>query len=110
MHNFNLLKYPNLAGQQKRFFQAWTGFAGLVLGGLLAMGVRHGQETQTALWQQERARLQAALDQQAQRAQQATRQQAQWRVQAVQVGQLQQIAERQQVWQVLHQNLRYYLW
>ena len=106
MRSLNLLNHPGLAHQQKVFHRVWSSLAGLVVGTLLAWGWQHGLAIETQRLQHEQTRWQQAVRARQQQAQAAAREQMRLSGQAEQAGQLQKIAEHQQVWVSLHESLQ----
>jgi hypothetical protein len=105
MMAFNLLHYPALASQRRRFHRRWTSLAGLVVGGLVAFFWMAGVQEQQLHLEQERALLQFRIKQlqtqlatdKARHAKHITWQQQAAHVQALKV--------ELQAWEVLHQAL-----
>jgi Tfp pilus assembly protein PilN len=102
---FNLLQYPALATQRRRFHRRWTSLAGLVVGGLTALWWMAGVQEKRLHLEQERALLQSRMKQvqtqlatdKARQAQHTTWQQQATHVQALKV--------ELQAWEALHQAL-----
>jgi Tfp pilus assembly protein PilN len=102
---FNLLQYPALATQRRRFHRRWTSLAGLVVGGLTALWWMTGVQEERLHLEQERALLQSRMKQvqtqlatdKARQAQHTTWQQQATHVQALKV--------ELQAWEALHQAL-----
>lgn len=106
MRALNLLHYPSLVRQQKLFHHWWTSMAGVLLGGMLAWGWLQWQDIQTHNLQQTQSRLQASLTARKQQSKEAAVGQTQSRLQAAQLIQLAQIAQHQQAWLSLHDQLQ----
>jgi Tfp pilus assembly protein PilN len=60
---FNLLQYPALASQRRRIHRRWTSWAGLVVGGLAAVGLMSHVQGKQWLLEQERGLLASRLKQ-----------------------------------------------
>ncbi len=102
---FNLLQYPALASRRRRIHRRWTSCAGLLAGGLVAIGVMLQLQEKQQLLAQERAllasRLKLAENQQASdKARQA--QQSTWRQQDAHI---QSLNAQQGRWDALYQAL-----
>lgn len=102
---FNLLQYPALASRRRRIHRRWTSCAGLLAGGLVAIGVMLQLQEKQQLLAQERAllasRLKLAENQQASdKARQA--QQSIWRQQDAHI---QSLNAQQGRWDALYQAL-----
>ena len=102
---FNLLQYPALASRRRRIHRRWTSCAGLLAGGLVAIGVMLQLQEKQQLLAQERAllasRLKLAENQQASdKARQA--QQSTWRQQDAHI---QSLNAQQGRWNALYQAL-----
>lgn len=105
MMGFNLLQYPSLASQRRRFHSRWTFLSGLLVGGLLAFGLISLVEQERLQRQQEIAGLQVRLKQvQNQQAADKVRQtqQTTWLQQDARI---QLLSEQQRRWEALHQAL-----
>jgi len=105
MMGFNLLQYPSLASQRRRFHSRWTFLSGLLVGGLLAFGLISLVEQERLQREQEIAGLQARLKQvQNQQAADKVRQtqQTTWLQQDARI---QLLSEQQRRWEALHQAL-----
>ena len=102
---FNLLQYPALASRRRRIHRRWTSCAGLLAGGLVAIGVMLQLQEKQQLLAQERAllasRLKLAQNQQASdKARQA--QHNTWRQQDAHI---QSLHAQQGRWDALYQAL-----
>ncbi len=105
MMPFNLLQYPALASQRRRFHSRWTSLSGLLVGSLMAFGLISGVQEKRLQWEQESALLQSSLRQvQNQRAADKARQVQQntWQQQDARVKAL---SAQQRRWEALHQAL-----
>lgn len=105
MMPFNLLQYPALASQRRRFHSRWTSLSGLFVGSLMAFGLISGVQEKRLQWEQEGALLQSSLRQvQNQRAADKARQVQQntWQQQDARVKAL---SAQQRRWEALHQAL-----
>jgi Tfp pilus assembly protein PilN len=105
MMPFNLLQYPALASQRRRFHSRWTSLSGLFVGSLMAFGLISGVQEKRLQWEQESALLQSSLRQvQNQRAADKARQVQQntWQQQDARVKAL---SAQQRRWEALHQAL-----
>lgn len=105
MMAFNLLQYPALAGQRRRFHSRWTSLSGLLVGSLVAHWLmalvqekRQQQVQEAALLQSRLTQVQSRLV--ADKARQA--QQNAWQQQAAHV---QALSAQQRSWEALHQTL-----
>ncbi len=105
MMPFNLLQYPALASQRRRFHSRWTSLSGLLVGSLMAFGLISQVQEKRLQWEQESALLQSSLRQvqnqlaadKARQAQQNTWLQQDARVKA--------LSAQQRRWEALHQAL-----
>jgi Tfp pilus assembly protein PilN len=105
MKPFNLLQYPALASQRRRFHSRWTSLSGLLVGSLVALWLMTQVQAKLQQQAQETALLQSRLKQmqnqqaadQARQAQQNTWLQQDERVQA--------LSAQQSRWEALHQAL-----
>jgi Tfp pilus assembly protein PilN len=105
MKPFNLLQYPALASQRRRFHSRWTSWSGLLVGSLVALWLMTQVQAELQQQAQETALLQSRLKQmqnqqaadQARQAQQNTWLQQDERVQA--------LSAQQSRWEALHQAL-----
>ena len=105
MKPFNLLQYPALASQRRRFHSRWTSLSGLLVGSLVALWLMTQVQAKLQQQAQETALLQSRLKQmqnqqaadQARQAQQNTWLQQDARVQA--------LSAQQSRWEALHQAL-----
>jgi Tfp pilus assembly protein PilN len=105
MNAFNLLQYPALASQRRRFHSRWTSLSGLLVGSLVALWLgtlvqekRLQQVQEVALLQSRWMQVQSQLA--ADKARQA--QQNTWLQQAAHV---QALSAQQRRWEALHQTL-----
>ena len=105
MMAFNLLQYPALASQRRRFHSRWTSLSGLLVGSLVALWLMAQVQTKLQQQVQQAALLQSRLTQVQSRlvgekvrlAQQNTWLQQDARVQA--------LSAQQSRWEALHQAL-----
>jgi len=105
MMTFNLLQYPALASQRRRFHSRWTSLSGFLVGSLVALWLMTQLQAKLQQQVQEAALLQSRLTQmqnqqaadQARQAQQNTWLQQDARVQA--------LSAQQSRWEALHQAL-----
>lgn len=102
---FNLLQYPALATQRRKFHSRWTFVTGLLVGGLVAVGLLAMVQEKTLQVTQERDLLQSRLtqvqtSQAADKAQQMR--QKSWQQQAEHV---QALHAQHKMWDALHQAL-----
>lgn len=106
MTPFNLLHYPALASQRRRFHRRWTSLAGLVVGAAVAgWSVQAAQESAGQL-QLERIRLQkqwAAQNMQWQGLQKQQDLQKTWQLQSAH---LEKLKHQHMTWLALHQTLQ----
>ena len=105
MHALNLLRHPSLSRRQKILHRCWSGFAGLLLGAVLAWGWVHWQNLQTPPLRQEQALLQQRWDQQVQSNKEQASRQAQARLFKQRLSHLANIAQHQHTWDALHATL-----
>lgn len=105
MSPFNLLQYPALASQRRRFHSRWTSLSGLLVGGLVAlwlMGLVQEKRLQLA---QEEALLQSRLKQVQHQLAADQARQAQQNVWLQQAAHVQALSAQQRTWEALHQAL-----
>lgn len=105
MTPFNLLQYPALASQRRKFHSRWTATAGLVMGSLAALWLMAGVQEKQLQLAQEVALLQSRLKQAQQQVQADQARQAKLNTWVQQATHVQMLSAQQRLWEALHQAL-----
>lgn len=105
MTPFNLLQYPALASQRRKFHSRWTATAGLVVGSLAALWLMAGVQEKQLQLAQEVALLQSRLKQAQQQVQADQALQAKLNTWVRQATHVQALTAQQRLWEALHQAL-----
>lgn len=105
MTPFNLLQYPALASQRRKFHSRWTATAGLVVGSLAALWLMAGVQEKQLQLAQEVALLQSRLKQAQQQVQADQARQAKLNTWVQQATHVQTLSAQQRLWEALHQAL-----
>ena len=105
MNAFNLLQYPALASQRRRFHSRWTSLSGLLVGSLVALWLGALVQEKRQQRVQEAALLQARLTQVQNRLAADKAQQAQQNTWLQQAAHVQALSAQQRSWEALHQAL-----
>lgn len=105
MKSFNLLQYPALASQRRRFHSRWTSLSGLLVGSLTAFGLMSVVQEKHLQRVQEGVALQSHLKQMQQQQTQDKVLQAQQNTWLQQHARVQALSAQQSRWEALHQAL-----
>jgi len=105
MNAFNLLQYPALATQRRRFHSRWTSLSGLVVGGLVALWLGALVQEKRQQQVQDAALLQSRLKQVQSRLSADKVRQAQQNTWQQQTAHVQALSAQQRSWEGLHQAL-----
>jgi hypothetical protein len=105
MTPFNLLQYPALASQRRKFHSRWTATAGLWVGSLVALWLMAGVQEKQLQMAQEVALLQFHLKQAQQQLQADQARQAKLNTWLQQATHVQALTAQQRLWESLHQAL-----
>ena len=105
MMAFNLLQYPALASQRRRFHSRWTSLSGLVVGGLVALWLGALVQEKRQQQVQDAALLQSRLKQVQSRLSADKVRQAQQNTWQQQTAHVQALSAQQRSWEGLHQAL-----
>jgi Tfp pilus assembly protein PilN len=105
MNAFNLLQYPALASQRRRFHSRWTSLSGLLVGSLVALWLGALVQEKRQQRVQEAALLQVRLTQVQNRLAADKAQQAQQNTWLQQAAHVQALSAQQRSWEALHQAL-----
>lgn len=105
MNAFNLLQYPALASQRRRFHSRWTSLSGLLVGSLVALWLMAQVQEKRQLQVQEAALLQSRLKQVQNRLAADKARQAQQNTWLQQAAHVQALSAQQRRWEALHQAL-----
>lgn len=106
MGTLNLLNYPGLDRQRRRFHRRWTSAAGLVVGSLLAGLLLYWSEHYKQVLQQEQQDLKAKVGTQKTQQQATEKSQLQQGQGRLQWQHLQQVAEEHKAWEALNLALQ----
>jgi Tfp pilus assembly protein PilN len=102
MNAFNLLQYPALASQRRRFHSRWTSLSGLVVGSLVALWLGALVQEKRLQRMQEAALLQSRLKQVQSRLEAGKARQAQQHTWLQQAAHVQALSAQQRSWEALH--------
>ncbi len=102
---FNLLQYPALASQRRKFHSRWTSLSGLVVGGLVALWLGALVQEKRLQRVQEGALLQSRLQQVQNRLATEKARQAQQNTWLQQAAHVQALSAQQSRWDALHRAL-----
>lgn len=102
---FNLLQYPALASRRRRIHRRWTSCAGLLAGGLVAIGVMLQLQEKQQLLAQERALLASRLKLAQNQLASDKARQAQHNTWRQQDAHIQSLHVQQRRWDALYQDL-----
>lgn len=105
MNAFNLLQYPALASQRRRFHSRWTSLSGLLVGSLVALWLGALVEEKRQQQVQEAAALASRLKQVQNRLAADKARQAQQNTWLQQAAHVQALSVKQRNWEALHQVL-----
>lgn len=105
MKPFNLLQYPALASQRRRFHSRWTSLSGLLVGSLLAFWLMSEVQEKRLQWVQEGAALQSRLNLVQQQQTQDKVREAQQNTWLQQDARVQALSAQKSRWEALHQAL-----
>ena len=105
MKPFNLLQYPALASQRRRFHSRWTSLSGLLVGSQLAFWLMSEVQEKRLQWVQEGAALQSRLNQVQQQQTQDKVREAQQNTWLQQDARVQALSAQKSRWEALHQAL-----
>ena len=105
MKPFNLLQYPALASQRRRFHSRWTSLSGLLVGSLVAFWLMSEVQEKRLQRVQEGAALQSRLKQVQSRLSADKARQAQQKTWQQQAAHVQALSAQQRSWEALHQAL-----
>jgi Tfp pilus assembly protein PilN len=105
MMAFNLLQYPALASQRRRFHSRWTSLSGLLVGSLVALWLMAQVQTKLQQQVQQAALLQSRLTQVQSRLVGEKVRQAQQNTWLQQDARVQALSAQQSRWEALHQAL-----
>jgi Tfp pilus assembly protein PilN len=105
MKPFNLLQYPALASQRRRFHSRWTSLSGLLVGSLVAFWLMSEVQEKHLQRVQEGAALQARLKQAQNQQTQDKVWQAQQNTWLQQAARVQALSAQQSRWEALHRAL-----
>lgn len=105
MNAFNLLQYPALASQRRRFHSRWTSLSGLVVGSLVAFWLGALVQEKRLQQVQEAALLQSRLKQVQSRLSADKARQAKQKTWLQQAAHVQALSAQQRSWEALHQAL-----
>jgi Tfp pilus assembly protein PilN len=105
MNAFNLLQYPALASQRRKFHSRWTSLSGLLVGSLLALWLGALAQEKRQQRVQEAALLQSRLQQVQNRLAADKVRQAQQNTWLQQAAHVQALSAQQRSWEALHQAL-----
>lgn len=102
MNAFNLLQYPALASQRRRFHSRWTSLSGLLVGSLVALWLGALVQEKRLQLGQEAALLQSRLTQVQSRLLADKARQAQQNTWLQQAAHVQSLSAQQRSWEALH--------
>jgi Tfp pilus assembly protein PilN len=105
MMAFNLLQYPALASQRRRFHSRWTSLSGLLVGSLVALWLMAQVQAKLQQQVQQAALLQSRLTQVQSRLVGEKVRQAQQNTWLQQDARVQALSAQQSRWEALHQAL-----
>ena len=105
MKPFNLLQYPALASQRRRFHSRWTSLSGLLVGSLVGFWLMSEVQEKRLQRVQEGAALQSRLKQVQQQQTQDKVRQAQLNTWLQQDARIKMLSAQQSRWEALHQAL-----
>ena len=105
MNAFNLLQYPALASQRRKFHSRWTSLSGLLVGSLVALWLMAQVQEKRQLQVQEAALLQSRLKQMQNRLAADKARQAQQNTWLQQAAHVQALSAQQRRWEALYQAL-----
>lgn len=105
MNAFNLLQYPALASQRRRFQSRWTSLSGLLVGSLVALWLGALVQEKRLQQVQEAALLQSRLKQVQSRLSADKERQAQQKTWQQQAAHVQALSAQQRSWEAWHQAL-----
>ena len=106
MVTLNLLNYPGLDRQRRRFHRRWTLAAGVVTGSLVALLVLHWSDQYKLFLQQEQQRIKTQVSAQKLQHQAAEKSKLQQGQGHLQLQHLQQVAEQHKAWEALNRALQ----
>ena len=105
MKPFNLLQYPALASQRRRFHSRWTSLSGLLVGSLVAFWLMSEVQEKRLEWVQEGAALQSRLKQLQNQQTEYKVLQTQQNTWLQQDARIKMLSAQQSRWEALHQAL-----
>jgi Tfp pilus assembly protein PilN len=106
MATLNLLNYPGLDRQRRRFHRRWTLAAGVATGSLVALLLLHWSDQFRLMLQQEQQRIKAQVNAQKLQRQAAEKSKLQQGQEHLQLQHLQQVAEQHKAWETLNRALQ----
>ena len=102
---FNLLQYPALASQRRKFHRRWTSLTGLLVGSLLCFGLISMAQEKRVQRVQEGLGLQSRLEQVQKQLAAEKVQQVQQNIWLQQDARIKALSAQQRRWEALHQAL-----